>query len=262
MQLISLNIWGGKIHDPLINFIEKHKDKTDIFTFQEVLKYEENVKTNSYYANILGELKKILPEHDYYFAPRARNNDPKGKVNFPVEFGQATFIKKNIKKSEQKEIFVYKNFNLTNKYFDDGHLDFPSLILQSIIEINGKKIMILNFHGLWEPGPKIDTEHRLRQSQIIIDHIGYMQLPTILVGDFNLRIETESLKMFEKNGMQNLIKRSGAETTRSNLYEAKWRQIDKHADYILTTSDIKIVDFKVLEDEVSDHLPLFLKFDI
>jgi hypothetical protein len=262
MQIISLNIWGGKMHDPLINFIEKNKNNTDIFTFQEVTKYEKNVKFNGYYSNILGEIIHLLPNYNYYFAPRSKGNGPNGKIDFPMEFGQATFIKKEINKCDEREIFVYKNFNLANKYFDNGHFDFPSLILQSIIEIDGKKIMILNFHGLWTPTAKIDTEHRLRQSQIIIDHIEYMNLPTIIAGDFNLRIDTQSLKMFEDAGMRNLIKESGVLTTRSTLYDKKWRSIDRYADYILTTKNINISNFKVMRAKISDHLPLFLRFEI
>lgn len=261
MRLVSLNVWGGKIHDPLLKFIKEYKNKTDIFTFQEVMKFKNSIKTNSYYANILEEIADILSDFDYYFAPRAKGSDPDGKVNFPVEFGQATFIKKDIKKLKHKEIFVYKNFNIV-KYFEEGHADFPSLVIQSIIEAGGKKIMILNFHGLWTPTPKHDTEHRLRQSQIIIDHIKYMNLPTILAGDFNLRIETKSLSMLEENGMQNLIKKFEAKTTRSSYYDEKWRKIDKYADYIFTSPGVQVIDFKVLDDEVSDHLPLFLEFKV
>ena len=36
MRLITLNTWCGIIKEPLRSFIEKHKDNTDIFCFQEV----------------------------------------------------------------------------------------------------------------------------------------------------------------------------------------------------------------------------------
>lgn len=262
MQLISLNVLGAKYHTPLVKFISKHKDKTDIFTFQEVLKYKENVLTNGYRANFYGELKNILPNYSSYFSPRSLGYDPDEKVEIPLGFGQATFIKENINTQAQKEIFVYKSFNLMNKTFDDGSVDFPSLILYSILEKEGKKFMVLNFHGLWEPAPKHDTEHRLRQSQLIIDHIEDIDLPTILAGDFNLRIETKSLLMFEENKMRNLVRESKALTTRSTLYDERWRKIDRYADYIFTSKGIFVTDFKVMRAKVSDHLPLYLKFEI
>jgi hypothetical protein len=261
MKLISLNIWGGKIYEELFKFINRYKEETDIFTFQEVLKYEKNIITNGYYANIFGDLIKALPDFNFYFAPRCKNVDPKEIISFPVEFGQATFIKKGVRIIDQDHIFVYKNFNITKKR-SDFDIDIPSLILNSIIEANGKKVLIINFHGLAEYAPKIDNEHRLRQSQLIIDHINYTGLPAIVAGDFNLRMETLSLKLFEDNKMHNLVKDSKAPTTRSALYEEKWRKIDKYADYIFTSAGIKIKNFKVLNDEVSDHLPLFLEFEV
>ena len=262
VRLISLNIWGGKQHDSLISFINKNNAKTDIFTFQEVLKYKENILTHKYKANILGELTKLLTNFNCYFSPRSFNHDPDGKIDIPVEFGQATFVNKKIYINSQNEIFVYKSFNLMNKYFKDGNVDFPSSFIYSILEKGGKKFMVINFHGLWEPAPKHDTEHRLRQSQIIIDHIEHLGIPTILAGDFNLRIETKAISMFEDFGMRNLIKESGALTTRSTLYDEEWRKIDKYADYIFTSPGIYVNEFKVLRAKVSDHLPLYLKFDI
>lgn len=262
MRLISLNLWGGKVHSPLIDFIKKHSDQTDIFTFQEVLKYEKNVKTHDYHANLLGELSEILDNFSFYFSPRSISHDPDGKVNIPVEFGQATFIKNKIKIHENNEFFVYKTFNLMNKYFSESDPDFPSLVLYSILKINNKKFMVINYHGLWEPAPKHDTEHRLRASQIIIDHIQHVSLPTIIAGDFNLRIETKSLQMFEDFGMRNLVKETDAPTTRSHFYEERWRKIDKFADYIIVTKNIDVKKFEVLNDEISDHLPLLLDFEI
>lgn len=38
MKLICLNAWGGKIYQPLMDFIRKHTQDTDIFCFQEVFK--------------------------------------------------------------------------------------------------------------------------------------------------------------------------------------------------------------------------------
>ena len=35
----------------------------------------------------------------------------------------------------------------------------------------------------------------------------------------------------------------------------------KFADYIFADNKLKITDFKVLANEVSDHLPLFLEFN-
>jgi len=262
MLLISLNIWGGKVYDPLIKFINKHKDKTDIFFFQEVFKSDRNVITHDSHSNIIEDIIKHLPDFNIYYSPTAKDHDTKGKVDFPLEFGQATFVRKNIKVIRQGEVFVHKKFNEINDYYPDGRVDFPRNFIYSEIEHEGKKFLALNIHGFWQPAPKIDTPERFIQSQKIIDFIKDNNLPSIVAGDFNLRIETKALKMFEEEGMRNLTKESKAKTTRSRLYDPKYRKEDLFADYAIVTKGIWVNDFKIMKDVVSDHLPLYLKFEI
>jgi endonuclease/exonuclease/phosphatase family metal-dependent hydrolase len=261
MQLISINIWGAKIHDPLISFINKNKEKTDIFLFQEVFKSDRNIITHDSYSNFLQELVELLPDFNYYYSPTAQGSDINGKVDFPLEFGQATFIKKSVNVINEGEIFFYKNFNEI-EFYPDGRGDFPRNFIHSEIEENGKKFLVLNVHGFWEPAPKYDTPQRFIQSQKIIDFIKEKKLPSIVAGDFNLGIDTLSLRMLEDSGLRNLIIESKAPTTRSSFYNIKYRIFDKYADYAFVTKGIYVNDFKVMEDEVSDHLPLFLEFEV
>lgn len=62
--------------------------------------------------------------------------------------------------------------------------------------------------------------------------------------------------------MRNLVRESKAPTTRTILYDKFFREYDKYADYIFTTRDIDVLDFKVLKDVVSDHSPLYVKFSV
>lgn len=262
MQLITVNIWGGKIHDPLFNFINKHKNNTDIFLFQEVFRSNRYVITHGSHSNIHDELIKYLPDFKGYFSPTAEGHDTRGKVDFPLEFGQMTFIRKDLNITRQGEVFVHKKFNEVGDYYPDGRVNFPRNFIYTEIENAGKKFLALNIHGFWEPEPKHDTPERKIQSQKIIDFIKDIKLPTIIGGDFNLRMETNAVKMLEDTGLRNLVRESKATTTRSKFYEAKWRKTDKFADYIFVSRGIYVNDFKVMKDEVSDHLPLFLKFEI
>jgi endonuclease/exonuclease/phosphatase family metal-dependent hydrolase len=262
MQLITVNIWGGKVHDPLFDFIKKHKENTDIFFFQEVFRSDCEVITHGSHSNIIKELINALPDFNYYYSPTATNHDTKGKVDFPLEFGQCTFTKKGVNVINEGEVFVHKKFNEIGDYYPDGRVNFPRNFIYSEIEDQGKKFLAINIHGYWEPKPKYDTPERKIQSQKIIDFVKEKNLPAIVGGDFNLRIDTNALKMFEDNGFRNLVKESKALTTRSRYYEIEWRKKDKFADYILVNKGIYVTDFKVMKDEISDHLPLFLKFEI
>ena len=55
--------------------------------------------------------------------------------------------------------------------------------------------------------------------------------------------------------MRNLIKEYGITSTRTSFYEKE----NKFADHAFVSSDIEVVDFKVLPDEVSDHAALYLE---
>lgn len=56
--------------------------------------------------------------------------------------------------------------------------------------------------------------------------------------------------------MRNLVKKYHVTSTRSQLYTKP----DKFADYILTSPEVIVEEFKVLAEELSDHLPLLLTF--
>lgn len=259
MQLITLNIWGGRNHDLLLKFIEANRDQTDIFCFQEVFKSDRSVlNPNGSWSNILAEIQNVLPEFNYYFSPTFHGTDFDNKVNYPLSQGQSTFWNKKLVIKEKGEIFVNRSENDMG-WFEWGKKPNPP---KNFLYTVFNNFLVINLHGYWEPAPKYDTPERFKQSQMILDFIKQHQMPTIIAGDFNLAIDTKALKMFEAAGFRNLVKESKAKTTRSHLYDIKWRAIDPFADYIIVSKDVDVYDFKVLPDEVSDHLPLYLEFEV
>jgi len=69
--------------------------------------------------------------------------------------------------------------------------------------------------------------------------------------------ENRSLNMFEDFGMKNLIKEFNIPSTRSSHY----KKPERFADYTFVSKDIKVNQFRVLSDEVSDHLAMYLDFE-
>ncbi len=57
--------------------------------------------------------------------------------------------------------------------------------------------------------------------------------------------------------MRNLIKEHGITSTRSHHYTKPV----KFADYAIVSKDLDVIKFEVLQDPVSDHLPLLLEFN-
>jgi len=57
-----------------------------------------------------------------------------------------------------------------------------------------------------------------------------------------------------ENGFKNLITEYNIKTTRSILY----RKDDKFADYVLVSPNVQVESFQVLNEIISDHLPLYI----
>ena len=243
MQLINLNIWGGHVRKPLLDFIECYKD-VNIFCLQEVYcKASSKISTDNLNVSldIYSEIQEILQTHHGIFRPTVNGI-----------YGIAMFVKKSIKILEEGEIIIHHN----SSYSGTGPTH--SRNLQWILCCHNDKLFyIINMHGLWNGKGKTDTQERLDQSQKISDFLQTIYHPTVLCGDFNLRPDTKSIQMLEKS-LNNLVKQYKIDSTRTNLYS----KIEKFADYIFTSSDIVVENFEVLNYDVSDHAPLLLNFTL
>ena len=237
MKLISLNTWGGRIHEPLVQFLQTHQADTDFFCFQEVDDNPpEPLRDNAdARQNLFSELKTILSEHVGYFAPQIPGS------------GIATFVRKTINVASSNFSIVLSTEEMTEK--------FIPRILQHI-SIQQPVLSIYNFHGV-PKSEKLDTPERNLQTDRILEILSHDTNPKILVGDFNLRPNTDNVHAFERN-MRNLVIERGFRTTRSRLYNQLATQ--PFADYSFVSPDISVKDFQVLTDEISDHLPLFTEF--
>ena len=168
-------------------------------------------------------------------------------------YGIGIYIKKEIPLLEEGEISIHPSRSAPGEI--DGH---HARNLQWVkIKVEGKDVTVVNVHGLWNGKGKSDTPDRLDQSRRIKEFMDQVATPKILCGDFNLRPDTESLGMI-KEGMNDLVYMHNVSSTRTSLYGKE----EKFADYIFTSPEIKINEFKVLPHEVSDHSPLYLDFEV
>lgn len=246
------------MYQPLIKFINKHSKDTDIFCFQEVFKTTSRMTENAgFRLNLYEEFCKLLPEHKGYFAPSVENYIAGAFLpnftNFNLSWGLTTFIHKKFKVTSEGDFFVFR----TKDSFNPEDLNtLPRNMQYLTFNSQNKKFIVCNLHGIWQKGEKVDTPSRISQSEQINNFLDqYKEEAQILAGDFNLNIDTQSLKILEKN-LINLIKEYKILTTRSKLYTFG----DKFADYILVSDKTKVLNFQVPSIEISDHLPMILEF--
>jgi len=244
VKTISLNIWGGRVGNKMLDFFKRYSD-VDIFLLQEVFHNATDITAWDEVdrREVFKEISDVLVEHNGHFAPAESG-----------EWGLALFVKKSIKVEEIGDIFVHREKDAM--VGRDGSTLGKNL---QYLKIFGEKdITIINFHGLWNGKGKTDTEDRINQSKRIVEFVKNIFRNIILGGDFNLRPDTESLKILERDlNLKNLISEYGITSTRTSLYSKE----EKFADYMLVSPNLRIKDFKVLPDEISDHSALCLEFE-
>jgi endonuclease/exonuclease/phosphatase family metal-dependent hydrolase len=251
MHLITLNTWGGRAGKPeLLDFFRRNA-KTDIFCLQEILSDSYNYKefdTGLDESNIMTQgmqdISTVLSGHLPYFFPHHTEH-----------YGLLTLVSRNLAVEAQGDVFVYK----TREYIPEGDVwNHARNIAHTTIRMGDTPVTVVNFHGLWNGKGKTDTPDRIAQSQNILRFLEGVDGEIILCGDFNLLPDTESLRMFEDFWLRNLVQEYGVTSTRTSFYEKP----EKFADYVFVSKGIAVRDFQVLPDEVSDHAPLFLDFDL
>lgn len=248
MKIITLNTWGGRIYKELIDFFNNHQD-IDVLCFQEVLKGGKGQTSRGEIKSLYEDIGNTLTNHAGYFSEYGDGGyySEKSK-DLDFKYGIACFVRKNFEQSFIEGIALYDPEKKWSDY--DGRFAAGASLAVVVSDYT-----IVNVHGLWQGSMKKDSEARLEQSKRIINLANKTGGRKIICGDFNLEPQTESIKMIENLPTKNLIKKYGVASTRTSLYTKDV----KFADYIFISDDGKVIDFKVLADEVSDHSPLYLE---
>ncbi len=253
MKIISLNTWGGRAgSEGLLDFFRHYNNKVEVFCLQEIWSapYEHLEGTViggrvAKHQNImvygLQEITAVLQDYVPYFRPHHLDN-----------YGLLTLVHKDVVVVEEGEEFVHKE----KGYIPEGDVGHHARNVQYLsLEKEGTQVHVMNFHGLWNGKGKGDAEERIQQSQKIISLLKRFQGDVILCGDFNLLPDTQSIKILEESGLKNLIKEYKVTSTRTKYYDKS----EKFADYIFVSEGVRVKEFRVLPDEVSDHAPLYIE---
>jgi len=228
MKIIFLNTWRGELRDELRAYVHRHIGDTEVFCFQEA-----DDANRSAYEDLL---------EDDYKLHTAQRQESDGSW-----FGNAIYVRNDLAIVDTGGIFL------------ESKPDFIVGIAAYVtLEADNGKLTICNVHGISQPGHKLDTPERLYQSHEIIETLKGHEA-VIVGGDFNLLPETQSVQTFTEHGYRSLITDYDIKSTRNRItYERYPNSIQYFADYAFVSPRVKVVDFVVPTDVVSDHQPLEL----
>ncbi len=253
MKLLNLNI-GIKLdnNDEVIDLISK--DAYDIVTMQESIRKIDGAVTDMYNSSNI--IKSKINFKNSFFGPmwvadhHEKNNIVTKDFGGFIEQGNEVIANYPILKA--RNVFYYKDYSIFADTTNFKQEDHPRAFVDMIIDINNEKLQIINVHGIWNKD-KVGDERTIEQSKAILSRIR-KDIPCIVVGDFNLLPNTESIEMLNRD-MINLINTYNIKSTRPN----KENIVN---DYIFVNEKVTINDFKVIKSNISDHFPLVIDFDI
>lgn len=256
-RTIFLNTWNGIRFEELISFVEREKENTDVFCFQEVLDTSTaRTETHGSRANLYLEITRHLEGFSSVFAPMFYGYDLEGKVDFPLWFGNVTFWRKELCLEEASIKYIHRE-DWSDVGQESNFFDFPRNVLLTRFQMNERLVTIGNCHGVWTPEGKGDNPDRIKQADKLGEIRDGIVGEFILGGDFNLDISNPSLETIGQ-GMRNLIIENGITSTRSSFYPGS----GLYADYVWVSRGVVIKKFRVLKDNVSDHLPMEIIFSV
>lgn len=262
MKLLNINI-GIKINNTkeISDFI-KQQD-ADFVAIQEIVRHLEpevfeEFKSKEGVENIVGGIYPFR-----FFGPLWITDAFRKEGKIHRDFGglieQGNEILSKYPIVEAANEHFYKTYAYAIDWTNWQTEDHGRAVVISTHDVNGKKLRILNLHGIWTKDKKGD-ERTIKECQYVLKRALDEDLPTIITGDFNLSPETASISVLDTK-FRNLIKEFGITTTRPDFKD----NIDEGmnvVDYVFVNNQIEVKDFGVIHTNVSDHLPLVLNFEV
>lgn len=155
--------------------------------------------------------------------------------------------------------FFYKSYRYELDWSNWREEDHGRTLQVVEYNIGGKRLRILNIHGIWTKD-KLGDDRTIAECCHILNIAKKSDVATIITGDFNLFQNTESIEILNEE-FRNLINENNINSTRPDFDDGI--DIGKNVvDYIFVNDKIKVNNFEVVDTNISDHLPLILDFDI
>lgn len=268
MKVLSLNLWGGTVYEPLMRYLKRQSQTVDVFCFQEVWRTEtRKKKMGDIRVNLFRELEALFGQRFVgIYANRQSGFTLFGPIDFVVSTGNAFFVRKDFSFKNEKSVFLYRYENALSDDCKDGKYTAsmfrkaPAFAQLITLETPEGEYCVGNVHGLWYPGNKKDTTHRIAQSRKLVKALSCLPGKKIICGDFNLDTHTQSVALIEKAGYRNLISEYAIKDTRGPVNHKQYPDSPQYyADFTFVSRDVAVHSFEVPSVPISDHLPMILE---
>lgn len=255
IKLLQLNINADNYWDKLIPYLTSHD--FDIIQLQELSGKDTVIGNINSQRDTFAELQTIL--QDKYYGELSISQRYTSSLDSYM--GSGTFYKKSFSLVKKKEIIL----SLTHEYFPSDKTSYEEVgrtLLHLIFAIKGKHISFLNTHFAWGPN-NIEKPHQTKQGEVLLNYLQTVKEPFVLTGDFNLTPKQPLMQKISK-----LVRNLTEEHHLTNTLDPENHRA-KHlfpkglaVDYIFTSNDLKVKNFAVINEGLSDHFGLTAEIEI
>lgn len=265
MRIVCLNAWGGRRQPDLGPWLATCG--ADVLVLQEVvhapgapadwLSYRDDVAELPQRADMLADLATLLPDHVPTFCPAARGRLWHGNEPVMSYWGLATLTRRGLPVIAQAQGFVHGAFGAEG--FGAHPRSRTGHAARLFRPDTGTCFTVAHMHGLRDPAAgKADTPARAGQARrfaALASSVAAPGEPLVLCGDFNVRPDSETLRLLSALAPRELVTEGGFAGTRTSFYTKP----ERHADYMMVNAAVPVRRFEVSHaPEVSDHCPLIL----
>ncbi|MEX2340763.1 MAG: endonuclease/exonuclease/phosphatase family protein [Candidatus Paceibacterota bacterium] len=243
MKILQLNIWGGKLEKQLALFL--NREDADVVCLQEVVSVEGG---RSYFFLDIHEILAKTSYKYFYHTPSWSGKYMRREASW----GNCILSKTPFKK--QHNFYTYLEEVTDFDFLEDTDHNAGRSLQHVVVETDKGMLNILNHHGHHVHEHKNGDDETLRQCGLIADYAKKLEGQVVLCGDFNLVPDSLSLEQINAV-LVNHVKERGILSTRTPLTHKT-----EACDFIFTSPDIEVKNFQVLDDIVSDHKALTIKF--
>lgn len=147
---------------------------------------------------------------------------------------------------------IISKFKISKVKYHLFHEGTKRVVIEATIHVP-KKVTLLLAHL------SLGKKARAKQITELIKIVNNIKNPVILMGDFNTFNGRQEIdKLLARTHLKDHAKLDDQSTA---LTEPAWHP-KRRLDYVLTSSQIKVSKYQVLNFHFSDHMPLLVEFDI
>lgn len=247
---MQINVQMGYSLPRLVDLIIE--EKPDIICSQEIFQTSKSISIEDSYQT-LTHIQKAGKFKRAFFSPTWSSK----VFDTQLDFGNAIFSKFPI--VDKQTIFISKSY-VPNQTAQNWEFNARNLQLCTI-DAGGKLIKVANHQGFIIKNEKLGGPETIKYTQKVADSLRPYIDSMIFCCDLNIVKESHAFLPIKELGFRNLTSDNNIKTTLSAAHRALNRD-SVACDYIFCSHNIKIKNFSVSEQIVSDHKALILEFDI